>query len=71
MSATSFVTLAFVDKRWFLTVTQLVLPLHECPAEPLQDTAEVAADLAATESAVEPLHAIADSAAALTETSCI
>jgi hypothetical protein len=52
-------------------VTQLVLPLHECPAEPLQDTAEVAADLAATESAAEPLHAIADPAAALTETSCI
>jgi hypothetical protein len=42
-----------------LTVTQLVLPLHECVVEPLQDAAEAAA-----ESATEPLHSIADPTAA-------
>jgi hypothetical protein len=43
------VTLPFIDKRWFLTVTQLVLtlllPLHEVAAHP---------------AAAEPLHAAAD-----------
>jgi hypothetical protein len=50
-------------------VTQLVLPLHECAPEPLQDAAEsianpaaieAAADPAAVESAAEPLHSAAD-----------
>jgi hypothetical protein len=44
--------LSFVDKRQFLTVIQPVLPLHEC------------ADHAPAEFAGEPLHSIADSAAA-------
>jgi hypothetical protein len=53
-------------------VTQLVLPLHECAAEPLQDAFEAVADPTTTESAAEPLHSVADPAAAsaaLTETS--
>jgi hypothetical protein len=52
-------------------VTQLVLPLHECVAEPLQDAVEDDADLAAAESTAEPLHSVVDSAgsgAAMTET---
>jgi hypothetical protein len=38
-------------------VTQLVLPLHECVAEPLH----TAADPATTESAAEPLHSATES----------
>jgi hypothetical protein len=51
-----------------------VLPLHECDVEPLQDVAESIANPAAAEFAAEPLHSIADPAAAsaaLTETSCL
>jgi hypothetical protein len=46
-----------------------VLPLHECAAEPLQDV-----DESAVEAAAEPLHYVADLAAAgaaPTETSCL
>jgi hypothetical protein len=62
-------------------VTQLVLPLHECAAKPLQDatesvpdpaTAEAVAD-PAVESIAEPLHSDVDpggSGAALSETFC-
>jgi hypothetical protein len=68
-------------------VTQLVLPLHECVAEPLQDIAEDVADSVAAESVADPaaadptavesvaelLHAIADPTAAATPTkaSCL
>jgi hypothetical protein len=55
-------------------VIQLVLPHHECAAEPVQDVVEFVADPAATESATEPLHAVADLAiagAVPTETSCL
>jgi hypothetical protein len=60
-------------------VTQLVLPIHECAAEPLQDVAvSVAAPTTvvavAIESIAEPLHFSidpADSGAALTETFCL
>jgi DNA phosphorothioation-dependent restriction protein DptG len=45
-------SLSFVDESQFLTVIQLVLPLHEC------------ANPAPTESVAEPLHFVADSAAA-------
>jgi hypothetical protein len=45
-------------------VTQLVLPLHECAPEPLQDAAESIANPAAIEAAAdpaaEPLHSAAD-----------
>jgi hypothetical protein len=47
-------------------VTELVLSLHECAAEPFQDVAESIADPATA----EPLHSIADpagSGATLTE----
>jgi hypothetical protein len=57
-------------------VTQLVLPIHECAAEPLQDAAKSVADpataeAAAIESVAEPLHFAIDptsSGAALTKT---
>jgi hypothetical protein len=64
-------------------VIQLVLPLHEAAAEPLQAVAEFVIDPAAAEadvdptadeSVVEPLYAATDPAAtgaALTETSCL
>jgi hypothetical protein len=62
-------------------VTQLVLPLHECVVEPLQDAAESAteplhsvADPTAAESTIEPLLSVVEPAAtsaALTETSCL
>jgi hypothetical protein len=57
-------------------VTQLVLPLHECATEPLQDATEAVAtpataDHEAAEFATEPLHVVADHAAALTEISCL
>jgi hypothetical protein len=57
-------------------VTQLVLPLHECAIEPLQDATEAvaapaAADHEAAEFATEPLHVVADHATALTEISCL
>jgi hypothetical protein len=51
-------------------VTQLVLPLHECAAEPIQDATESVVDPAAA----EPLHSVAGPAAASafpTETSCL
>jgi hypothetical protein len=51
-------------------MTQLVLPLHECAAEPLQDATESIANLAPA----EPLHVVADPTAAgatLTETYCL
>jgi hypothetical protein len=51
MSGTIFATLSFVDKRQFLTVIQLVLPLHEC------------ADHAPTEFVAKSLYSVADSAA--------
>jgi hypothetical protein len=50
-------------------VIQLVLPLHECAAEPLPDVVESVADPTAAESSTEPLHAITDPATALTKTS--
>jgi hypothetical protein len=67
-------SLSFVDEGYFLTVIQLVLPLHECAdhaptefdARPLHSVAdsaaakEAAVDLAAVESTVEPLHSAAD-----------
>jgi hypothetical protein len=83
MSARTFATLSFVDERQFLTVIQLILPLHECadhaPAEfatkPLHSVAGSAAEEAvAVESAVEPLHSTTDPAgcgATLTETFCL
>jgi hypothetical protein len=55
-------------------MTQLVLPLHECAVEPLQDATESVADPVAAESATEPLHSATDpagSGVALTETSCL
>jgi hypothetical protein len=60
-------------------VTELVLPLHECAAEPLQDAAKsiadpTAAEAAAVESAAEPLHSAVDptgSGAAQIETLCL
>jgi hypothetical protein len=51
-----------------------VLPLRECAALPLQDAAEAIADPVVVESATEPLHSVADPAAAgagLTVTSCL
>jgi hypothetical protein len=45
-------------------VTQLVLPLHECAAESVVDPTAI-------EFAAEPLHSVADPAAAPTETSCL
>jgi hypothetical protein len=45
-------------------VNQLVLPLHECAAEPLHAVDEAVVDPAAGESATEPLHFTADPAAA-------
>jgi hypothetical protein len=82
------VTLSFVDERQFLTVIQPVIPPHECanhaptkfaptPLHSVTDSAaaeEAAADLAAIESTVEPLHSTADpagSGAVLTETFCL
>jgi hypothetical protein len=47
-------------------VTQLLLPLNECTAELLH----AAADLAAAESIVEPLHSVADPTSP-NETSCL
>jgi hypothetical protein len=41
------VTLAIIDEKWFLTVFQMVLPLHEC-VDP---------------TAAEPLHSVFDSTA--------
>jgi hypothetical protein len=69
-------TLSFIDERLFLTVIQLVHPLHECadhvPAEfaarLLHSVANFAAaeeattNPAAVESAVELLHSTADPA---------
>jgi hypothetical protein len=57
-------------------VTQLVLPLHECATESIANpiAVESVADLAATESATEPLHSVVDPVAAgatLIETSCL
>jgi hypothetical protein len=53
-------------------VIQLVLPLHECAAEPLQDAAESVSDPAATEAAaVESNANPAGSVAALTKTFCL
>jgi hypothetical protein len=53
-------------------VIQLVLPLHECAAEPLQDAAESVSDPAATEAAaVESNADPAGSVAALTKTFCL
>jgi hypothetical protein len=53
-------------------MTQMVLPLHECAAEPLQDAAESIADpTIAGPATAEPLHSIVDttsSDATLTET---
>jgi hypothetical protein len=54
MSATSPVTLTFIDETKFLTVIQPVLPLYEC-ADP------AAAESATAESVAEPLHSITDS----------
>jgi hypothetical protein len=69
----------------FLTVIQLILPLHEFAAEPLHyvgdsataestaDPLQFVANLDATKSVDEPLQSVADSevaADALTETSC-
>jgi hypothetical protein len=50
------VNLAVINERYFLTMFQPVLPLHEC-ADP------AAAKFAATEFAAEPLQSVADSAA--------
>jgi hypothetical protein len=69
-------TLCFVDERQFLTVIQLVLPLHECAdhapakfaAKPLHSVIDsttadsVVADPTAVESIVGPLHSVADPA---------
>jgi hypothetical protein len=57
-------------------VIQLVLPLHECATEPLQDATKSVADraTAAVEFVAEPLHSAADptsSGTALTETFCL
>jgi hypothetical protein len=70
------VALSFINERLFLTVTQLVLPLHESTAEPLQTVIEFVANPAAVEAAanhaaVEPLYSTADPTsvgAALTKT---
>jgi hypothetical protein len=58
---------------------QLLLPLHECVAEPLQDVVESVADPAVTEATADPTAAElfysandpAGSGAALTETFCL
>jgi hypothetical protein len=58
---------------------QLLLPLHECVAEPLQDVVESVADPAVTEATANPtatelFHSATDPAgfdAALTETFCL
>jgi hypothetical protein len=83
MLAMSSMTLSFIDERQFLTVIQVVLPLHECadptPAEsatePLHSIADsAAAETAADPAAVEPLHSVDDptgSGVALTETFCL
>jgi hypothetical protein len=67
------VILSFVDERQFLTVIQLILPLHECadpaPAESAaaeSPPTESAADPAPAESSAKPLHSIVG--AASTET---
>ena len=55
-------------------MTQLVLPLHECAAKPLQDAVEVAVDPTTAESATKPLHSAADPtglSAVLTEIFCL
>jgi hypothetical protein len=64
-----------------MSVTQLVLPLHDATIEPLHVSieplhaaAEAVADPAATESAAKPLNIATDPAAAgvaLIETSCL
>jgi hypothetical protein len=56
------VTLSFLDERYFLTVTHLVLPLNEASTEPVHGAAEAAIDPAAIESAAELLPAAAGSA---------
>jgi hypothetical protein len=48
-------------------MTQLVLPLHECAAMPLQDAVESIVDSAAAEAATDP----AGSGAALAEIFCL
>jgi hypothetical protein len=71
VSVTSSVTLSFFDERLFLTVIQPVLLLHVCADPTPTESATTGTDYA-TDSAVEPLHSIADSAvvgANLTETS--
>jgi hypothetical protein len=56
-------------------MTQLVLPLYDCAAEPLQDIVESIIDLGAIEAATDPIAA--ESATdpvgsdALTETFCL
>jgi hypothetical protein len=55
---------------------QPVLPVHECATESVSNpaTVESVTDPATAESAVEPLHSVADPAAAgaaPTETSCL
>jgi hypothetical protein len=69
-------TLCFVDERQFLTMIQLVLPLHECAdhapakfaAKTLHSvidsttTDSAAADPTTVESIVGPLHSVADPA---------
>jgi hypothetical protein len=59
------VTLPFIDERYFLTVTQLVLPLHEVAADPATEPLHTIVDPVAVKSIVEPLRA------ALTKTSCL
>jgi hypothetical protein len=58
------VTLPFVDERLFLTVTQLVLPIHVvADPVPTEDPAAYRAPIA------DPAP-VEDAATALTETSC-
>jgi hypothetical protein len=61
------VTLSFIDEGQFLTVIQLILPLHECT-----DPASVESAAKPLHFVIEPLYSVAESAVgtALTKTCC-
>jgi hypothetical protein len=58
----SFVALSFIDERQLLTVTQSVLPVHEFANPANAEPLHSIANSAAAESAVEPLQSVVDSA---------
>jgi hypothetical protein len=64
MLAMTSPTLSFVDEKQFLTVIELILPLHECADPTTAESLHFVADTAAAKEAaadpivVEPLHNI-------------